>query len=362
MARLPFTVASCAPLPPHVVQKLEESFDTLIHRPPSHPIPFTPAELSQIEIFYTSWYGIPQASFDELPNLKLVQLCTAGADKALKSTAIQKHVQKLRDSREEGGEEVVLATAAGTHVLSIPNYVVGMVIALLHQFPRQIIGARDEKRWLSPEECDLDNKPYYARQTYQRTAGFLGYGCLGRESARLLKAHNMRIIAANTSGKATSQDGFILPNTGDVHGSIPEAYYSTKDPEAVQEFLSQCDVLVCSLPDTPETKYFLSKDKLDMLPRDAVLVNVGRGSLIPSDDLLTALDSHLFGAAIDVTDPEPLPADHPLWSHPKCIVTPHLSGNTEGEMDVAAEVLLENARRMAEGREIVNRVWWERGY
>ncbi|ODN79292.1 hypothetical protein L202_03304 [Cryptococcus amylolentus CBS 6039] len=361
MARLPFTVASCAPLPPQVVQTLEASFDTFIHKPPSSSTPFTPAELAKIQIFFTSYYGIPQASFDEVPNLKLVQLCTAGADKALRGASVEEYVGKVKRG-EDGGREVVLATAAGTHVLSIPNYVVGMVIALLHQFPRQIIGARDERRWLSSEECDIDNKPYYARKTYQRTAGFLGYGCLGRESARLLKAHNMRIIAANTSGKATSQDGFILPHTGDVDGSLPEVYYSTKDPKAVKEFLGQCDILVCSLPNTPETKYFMNKERLAMLPQGAVLVNVGRGSLIPSDDLLTALDTNLFGAAIDVTDPEPLPPSHPLWSYPKCIITPHLAGNAEGEMDVAAEVLLENARRLADGRALVNKVEWERGY
>lgn len=139
----------------------------------------------------------------------------------------------------------------------------------------------------------------------------------------------MRIIAANTSGKATPQDGYVIPGTGDkdgvcslmlysslevwlikkknnrLIGSIPEAFYSTKDPKSVKEFLNQCDVLVASLPNTPATQHFLNKEKLgsffyaftllhfcdktdrvivflEMLPKGAVLVNVGRGSLIPS--------------------------------------------------------------------------------
>lgn len=125
-----------------------------------------------------------------------------------------------------------------------------------------------------------------------------------------------------------------------------------------------------------------------MLPKGAVLVNVGRGSLIPSgtsiptrhllpgltkssslflhtttDDLIAVLNTpHLFGAALDVTDPEPLPAQHPLWSHPKCIITPHLSGNTEGEMEIAADVLMFNVQRMNDGKGVVNEVKWERGY
>lgn len=113
-----------------------------------------------------------------------------------------------------------------------------------------------------------------------------GYGSLGRETARLLKAHGMRIIAANTSGKATPQDGYVIPGTGDkdgvcslmlysslevwlikkkknrLIGSIPEAFYSTKDPKSVKEFLNQCDVLVASLPNTPATQHFLNKEKL----------------------------------------------------------------------------------------------------
>lgn len=121
-----------------------------------------------------------------------------------------------------------------------------------------------------------------------------GYGSLGRETARLLKAHGMRIIAANTSGKATPQDGYIIPGTGDKDGtfhrmlilqymtdeedwaqypsgSIPEAFYSTKDPKSVKEFLNQCDVLVANLPNTPDTQHFLNKEKLGSFSMHNVL-------------------------------------------------------------------------------------------
>jgi phosphoglycerate dehydrogenase-like enzyme len=70
----------------------------------------------------------------------------------------------------------------------------------------------------------------------------------------------------------------------------------------------------------------------------------------------------LFGAALDVTDPEPLPDNHPLWTHPKVIITPHVSGNTEGEMDIACDILLENVRRLEEGEGVVNEVDFGRGY
>jgi len=91
---------------------------------------------------------------------------------------------------------------------------------------------------------------------------------------------------------------------------------------------------------------------------------VGRGSLIRSDDILAALDAPqgLFGAALDVTDPEPLPAGHALFTHPKCIITPHLSGDTEGEFDIGADILLANVERIREGGKIINLIDVAKGY
>jgi phosphoglycerate dehydrogenase-like enzyme len=97
---------------------------------------------------------------------------------------------------------------------------------------------------------------------------------------------------------------------------------------------------------------------------EGLFINVGRGSIIRSEDLLTALDAPngLFGAAVDVTDPEPLPDGHALWTHPKCIVTPHLSGDTEGEFDIATDILIENAKRLDKGEKVVNLIDYARGY
>ncbi|OCF39667.1 oxidoreductase [Kwoniella heveanensis CBS 569] len=359
--KLPFVLGCSVPLSSAAEEKLKSSFKGFHYHPnkPDSPAKFTKEELSEIEFFFTTGRGLPVSSLDELPKLKHIQLASAGSDAAQRSEAIAAY-------KEKAGQEqaISLSTASGTHVLSIPNYAVAMVIALYHQLPRMITRAKDEKRWLEEEECDRDGQAYYARSLHGRTAGLLGYGALGRETARLLKAHGMKIIAANTSGKASSQDGYVIPGTGDKDGSIPEQYYSTKDSKSLEKFLKQSDVLICSLPGTPDTKYFLNKERLALLPPNAVLVNVGRGSLIPSDDLLAALDAPkgLFGAALDVTDPEPLPANHPIWSHPKVVITPHTSGNTEGEMDIAAEIALYNAKKLAKGEAVINRVKFDRGY
>ncbi|WWC92649.1 uncharacterized protein L201_007608 [Kwoniella dendrophila CBS 6074] len=362
---LPFTVGCSVPLSDSTIEKLKSNFDKFIYHPKgSSDDKFSNDELKEIDVFFTTGRGLPESieSLDQLPELKHIQLASAGSDFMLKSKTIQSYI-KDNHNNESNKRDLSLSTASGTHVLSIPPYAVGMSIALLHQWPRMILGARDKKRFLSEEECDYKGETYYARSSYGRTAGLLGYGALGRETARLLKAHGMRIIAANTSGKATPQEGYVIPGTGDKDGSIPEEYYSTKDPKSVESFLKQSDVLICSLPNTPATHYFLNKEKLEMLPDGAVLVNVGRGSLIPSDDLLKVLDSpKFFGAAIDVTDPEPLTENHPLWSHPKLIITPHISGNAENEMDIAADILLTNVKKINQGEKVINEIKFDRGY
>lgn len=83
-----------------------------------------------------------------------------------------------------------------------------------------------------------------------------------------------------------------------------------------------------------------------------------------AEELAAALDvpGHLLGAAVDLTDPEPLPDNHPLWSHPKLLITPHLSGDTEGELNIAVDIFLANAQRIAEGKPVYNNVDFARGY
>jgi phosphoglycerate dehydrogenase-like enzyme len=102
-----------------------------------------------------------------------------------------------------------------------------------------------------------------------------------------------------------------------------------------------------------------------LLKPEALFINVGRGDLISSDSLLKALStgpSKLFGVGIDVTDPEPLPDGHPLFIHPRVLLTPHVSGDTEGEFGIVCDILIENVKRLREGRELINEVNLERGY
>lgn len=98
------------------------------------------------------------------------------------------------------------------------------------------------------------------------------------------------------------------------------------------------------------------------LPQGSIIINVGRGDLFSSDALLHALQHNVASAALDVTDPEPLPDGHPLFSHPDVLITHHLAGDAADEYESAARLLVENVKRMREGKEVYNRVDEGKGY
>ncbi len=132
-----------------------------------------------------------------------------------------------------------------------------------------------------------------------------------------------------------------MPRTGDPEGSIPSSWYSGFDKASLHEFLAQdIDVLLVSVPLTPETTHLLAKDEFEILGRrNALIINVSRGRVLQQDDLIESLKKYsesggsggattgaggLRGAALDVTDPEPLPADSELWDLENVVVTPHV--------------------------------------
>ncbi|EIN04048.1 hypothetical protein PUNSTDRAFT_77284 [Punctularia strigosozonata HHB-11173 SS5] len=290
----------------------------------------------------------------QAPRLKFVQLHSAGADADL-GRPIWDEVQ------QGGGEpEVVMATAAGVHIGCIPQYFIMTTLALYHKLQEQIIPTQTEKRWPSDQEV---GGRMFIKELRGKTVGILGYGQIGRESARLAHAFGAKIIAANSSGQRKPQEEFRLPGTGDPDGSLPSAWYSTSDPTSLATFLSLTDVLLLALPSTPSTKHILDASTLAHLKPSSILVNIGRGPLVHTPSLLAALDQgKLAGAALDVTDPEPLPDGHALYGRRNVIVTPHLSGRTEGYWDYAMDILEENVARWREGRELVNVVDPKKGY
>lgn len=182
----------------------------------------------------------------------------------------------------------------------------------------------------------------------------------------------MDVIAFTASPKDTPEKkkdvGFIVPGTGDIDGSIPKDWYSGLDKKSLHNFLSQdIDILLVSVPLTDDTRHFLSKEEFSVLSQQgkkpAFIANIARGPIIDQDALIEALkDGTLAGAALDVTDPEPLPSDSELWGLENVIVTPHISGVGQSYSDRAFQIVEVQLDHRQKGEELINIVKRERGY
>lgn len=199
--------------------------------------------------------------------------------------------------------------------------------------------------------------------------GILGYGAIGRQCARLAKALGMGIYAYTRSEKPTPEsrkdDSYCVPGTGDADGLIPEKWFHGTSREAVNNFLAQdLDLLVVSLPLTEGTKHILGREQFEILSRKKTFVsNIARGKHIDPDALLEALkEGKIRGAAIDVTDPEPLPDGHALFTAPNLFITPHVSWRTPRVFGRMKDVIERNLESLSKGETLINVVSREHHY
>lgn len=155
---------------------------------------------------------------------------------------------------------------------------------------------------------------------------------------------------------------FTEPGLGDPEGALPSRWFHGR--EQLDDFLSGIDLLVLTMPLTKLTTGLIARHELQILgKRKAFLSNIARGPVVNTDDLAEALNNGtLGGAALDVTDPEPLPKEHPLWKAKNVIVTPHVSGNSMHYNERVLKILVENLRRRASGLDMINKVNKSLGY
>jgi len=286
-----------------------------------------------------------------VPNLELVHLISAGSN--------QLQGQPLwKDS------DVTITTSSGIHGPQIAEWVIMTGLVASHKY-HQLYESQKKRVWERGSE-------YKVRDQVGKRIGVLGYGSIGRQVGRVAKAMGMDVVAYTATPKTTAESrrdhGFIVDGTGDADGSIPSEWYSGLDKESLRKFLKQdLDWLVVSVPLTEQTKHFLGEEEFKVLShggkRPAYVTNIARGKIIDQDALIKALkDGTLSGAALDVTDPEPLPSDSELWGLENVIITPHISSTAEGYVERTFKVLEQNLELREKGEKLINVVKRERGY
>ncbi|KAI0541809.1 hypothetical protein GGR58DRAFT_455025 [Xylaria digitata] len=289
-------------------------------------------------------------TIEEAPKLQVVQLQSAGANYVLEKPL-------FKDTK------IPFCTANGVAGPPISEWVICTYLAYQHHIPRYLENMRDgnwERRWGEVKAQDV----------VTQRVGILGYGSIGRQVARVATAMGMEVYAYTNRPRPTPESrrdhSWHPPGLGDPEGTLPARWFSGTGTAEVNEFLSSgLDLLVVAVPLTPETRGMLSAAQFKLLAKKKTYVsNIGRGPTIVTDDLITALDEGwIRGVALDVTDPEPLPRDHPLWKKKNVIITPHVSGDSESYFERLLAILDINLERLSEGKtEFLNQVNRKRGY
>src|SRR2546426_7744450 len=184
------------------------------------------------------------------------------------------------------------------------------------------------------------------RELYEQTMGIVGFGGTGREVARRALGFGMRVQAVDI------EDVAPLPGVAAVW-----------KPDRLGDLLGASDAVVICLPLTKATHHLFTRDLFRKMKKTGYLINVTRGAIVYGDDLLKALDEGMIGGAgLDVTDPEPLPAGHRLWTHPRAIVTPHTAGGSPRRAGRVIETFCDNLRRMRAGQPLIALIDKRKGY
>jgi phosphoglycerate dehydrogenase-like enzyme len=232
------------------------------------------------------------------------------------------------------GPGVVLTSAAGVYADLVAEHAMMLMLALYRRLP-ELLDQQRRGQWEEIPTYSLGGK----------TLGIIGAGGIGQAAARLGHAFGMRVIGMRRSP-----------------GDIPEMD-ETLRMTALPELLAAADVLLLAAPITPQTRGLIDATALRRMRPSSILINVGRGPLVVTDDLLYALhEGWIAGAGLDVTEPEPLPPDHPLWHAPGVIITPHHANPPALSMEGSVQRLCENLRRYLAGEPLMAVVEPERGY
>jgi len=268
--------------------------------------PVESADLSEITFYVPTYMGGRPALelTKKMPNLKILQMPNAGFDDAL---------EFVRDG-------ITLCNGRSIHDDSTAELAVGLTIASLRGFP-DFVRNQDKSSWVHVKNKSIND----------RRIGIIGFGSIGSTIAKMLSGFSVEILPFTQSGR----DNTTAISDLDKH-------------------LPTLDVVILILPLTAESKHLFNAKRLSLMKDGALLVNVARGPIVDTDALVKELNSGRITAAVDVTDPEPLPSDHPLWQAKGVLISPHVGGNTTAFEKRARKLIESQLNLLAEGKPLNN--------
>jgi phosphoglycerate dehydrogenase-like enzyme len=254
--------------------------------------------------------GAVMGSLAKVPNLKFVQTQSTGYDGV----------------REAAGPGAAVANASGVHAAATAELAVGLILAKLRGIDQAVKDQQIES-W----------KPQRRQSLADRKILLLGIGGIGKELARRLEPFEVTVTRVGSSARTDAD--------GQVHG-----------PDELVELAPGHDILVSVLPLNDNTHHLVDQEVLAALPNGALVVNVGRGAVVDTNALTREVASGRLQCAIDVVDPEPLPAGHPLWSAENALITPHIGGNASAFEPRILKLLKRQLEALAAGETPANLV------
>lgn len=229
-------------------------------------------------------------------------------------------------SPELAAREVVVTNSSGVYAPAMAEFVVAAMVCVARDL-RRLLRQQDARTWL--------HEPVSGGELYGKRLGIVGYGLTGRYLARICKALGMEVTATRRTPVPATDEPLdrLLP------------------PERLPELLSESDYVVVTASLNSTTRHLLGEAELALLAPGAVVVNVARGGLVDQEALVRALgEGRLRGAVLDVVEPEPLPPESPLWTDPRVILTPHISGGSPEGWDRSLELFCRNLPLYLDGR------------
>ncbi len=268
--------------------------------------PVESADLSEITFYVPTYMGGRPALelTKKMPNLKILQMPNAGYDDAL---------EFVRDG-------MTLCNGRSIHDDSTAELAVGLTIASLRGFA-DFVRNQDKSSWVHVRNQSINDK----------RVGIIGFGSIGSTIAKMLSGFSVEVIPFTQSGR----DNTIAISNLDKH-------------------LPTLDVVILILPLTAESKHLFNAQRLALMKDGALLVNVARGPIVDTNALVKELNSGRITAALDVTDPEPLPSDHPLWKAKGVLISPHVGGNTSAFEKRARRLIESQLQLLAEDKALNN--------